>query len=84
MTGEERNALAERLTDIFLLSLETVVENFAKVVAGEKRIAVVPRKNQGLKTFELRLSTPKALQVQGQEAWRMTPDELAAIGEDDE
>lgn len=58
MTPEEREATLERVTDIFLLSLETLAENFAAVVAGEKRIGFAERTIKKRKVWELRLTTP--------------------------
>lgn len=70
MTEDERNATFERITNIVLLSLETVAENFAAVVAGEKRIAVVPRKHPKVKAgliHELRLvRSPSASEQQAE------------------
>lgn len=66
MTEDERNATFERITNIVLLSLETVAENFAAVVAGEKRVAVVPRKHPKVKIgpiYELRLVTAPSASV---------------------
>lgn len=58
MTPDEREATLERVTDIFLLSLETLAENFAAVVAGEKRIGVAKRTIKKREVWELRLTTP--------------------------
>lgn len=70
MTDDERKESIGRIADIFLLSMETVAENFAAVVAGEKRVALVPRKHAKVKAgpvYEWRLvsaPTPAALRAE--------------------
>lgn len=82
MTDAERKALAERLGDLALLTFETALEHIAAVVAGEKRLALVPRKHPKVKDgpiMEFRLVTPP--QVKMEEApttdgWKPDESEL--------
>ena len=61
MTDDERKAILEKVADTLLLTLEQAVENFAQVMHGERRLALVPRKHPKIKTgeiYEFRLVTP--------------------------
>lgn len=58
MTPAERETLADKLADHFLLMAEELLERASEVVFGKKRIAVVPRKHPKVKEgpiYELRL-----------------------------
>jgi hypothetical protein len=65
MTDDERKATLERIADLLILSLETAAENFAEVIAGEKRIAFVKRRVNGQQfpVTEIRLSKPPKVRV---------------------
>lgn len=67
MTDSERDAILERIGDMLILSLETAAENIAAVVAGEKRLALVPRKHPKVKEGliqEFRLVTPPQVKLE--------------------
>lgn len=54
----DAKALFRRHVPALVLSLDTILENFVKVIAGEKRIAIVPRTHPKVKegpVYELRL-----------------------------
>lgn len=84
MTDEEADKILERMKATVILSLEVCVENFAKIVAGEKRIAVVPRKHPSVRAglvYELRLTSPPAKAPRGgDESWKLTDEELEGLG----
>lgn len=65
MTDDERDELMSRIGDMLLLTLETAAEHIAKVVAGEKRVALVPRKHPKAGMIqEFRLVTPPPVKLE--------------------
>ena len=78
MTPKEREAAMERMADIVILSLETVVDNFAKIVAGEKRLGVAYREIKGHPVWELRMTTPPKVKVEEPDdgSWKLSEEEL--------
>lgn len=85
MTDADREAILDRVANTLLLSLEVCVENVAKVVAGEKRLALVPRNHPKVKAgpvLEFRLVSPPEPAPPPPEARELPPEELAALAED--
>lgn len=60
MTDEEADNRLEALKPLIVNIAEMAVENLAKIVTGQKRIAIVPRQHPKVieKIYELRLVTP--------------------------
>lgn len=82
MTDEQREAIATQLADLFLLTAEMAMANIAKVVAGEKRVALVPRRHPKAGLIqEFRLTTPPPVKVapEPRDDWALTEDELAGL-----
>lgn len=81
MNDDQRREIAERLLDLFLLTAETAMENIAKVVAGEKRLALVPRKHPKAGLIqEFRLTTPPPVRMEDPpEKGLLTDEELDGL-----
>lgn len=82
MTDDEKDVILERIGDMLLLSLEAAAENIAAVVAGEKRLALVPRKHPKVKDGliqEFRLVTPPQVKLEElpvTDGWKADESEL--------
>lgn len=91
LTEEERQAILDKVGDQLLLCLEQAAENITAVVFGEKRLALVPRKHDKIKTgpiHEFRL-----VKAPGRDVWSepapapvvppaLSEDEIAALVEE--